>query len=104
MTHGVKIEFEVSLRDLSVTERWAVGGLGSESQPRCHGIAQSAQRGDCGGLGFNRVKVGLVGGTGIRMVCHMRPFENTKSDPATLPRWSSREHGHREGLTVDHAR
>ena len=30
-------------------------------------------------------------------VSHTSPFENTKSDPATHPRWSSREHGHQRG-------
>ena len=45
----------------------------------------------------NGAKSALLSPRGAVKVSHTSPFENTKSDPATHPRWSSREHGHQRG-------
>ena len=45
----------------------------------------------------NVAKSALLSPRGAVKVSHTSPFENTKSDPATHPRWSSREHGHQRG-------
>jgi len=44
-----------------------------------------------------RAKSALPSPRGTWKASPMRPFENTKSDPATHPRWSSHEHGHQSG-------
>ena len=47
-----------------------------------------------------RAKSALLSPRGTGKASPTRLFENTKSDPATRPWWSSREHGHQRGYEV----